>query len=114
MRKPLWTSIPTLAPHSSTPTSAPTPPFSWTPHEPVVRQISHKGGAKDQDDGEAKEEDDPHVPDIYNRIPVVAMRVGVLWKEKRSIGLPATPRSLMLAMHPLFSNFSSNQSPLAP
>lgn len=71
------------------PPSQPLPlpiPFSWIPYAPVVRQISHKGAAKDQDDREAKEEDNPHVPDIHNRVVVVAMGVWVLWnKKKRSM-----------------------------
>lgn len=87
VREPQWTSIPILIPQGidswrflqspPLPLSPPTP-LSWTPHTPVVRQISHKGAAKDQDNGESEEEDNPHVPDIYSRVLVITVRVWVL------------------------------------
>ena len=87
VREPQWTSIPILIPQGidswrflqspPLPLSPPTP-LSWTPHTPVVRQISHKGAAKDQDNGESEEEDNPHVPDIHSRVLVITVRVWVL------------------------------------
>lgn len=64
---------------------------------PVVRQINQKGGAKDQDNGEAKEKDSSHVPEVHNRVPVVSMAVWVLWRRKSQQGLPAAPQCIPLA-----------------
>lgn len=64
---------------------------------PVVRQISHKGAAKDQDDGEAKEEDNPHVPEVHNRVLVITVGVWILLIEvlvlQIRVFLPAYCRS---------------------
>lgn len=35
---------------------------------PVVRQIRHKGAAKDQDCGEDKKDDDLDVTEVHNRV----------------------------------------------
>lgn len=49
---------------------------------PVVRQICHKSGTKDQDDGKTKEEDSSHVPDVHHRVLVIAVKVWVLRRRK--------------------------------
>lgn len=43
-----------------------------------IRQISHKGAAKDQDDGETKEEDTPRVSEVHNRVFVITVGVWIL------------------------------------
>ena len=43
---------------------------------PAVRQISHKGAAKDQDDGES-EDDNLHVPDVHSRALVITVESGL-------------------------------------
>lgn len=47
-------------------------------HHPVVGQISHKGGAENQDDGKTKEEDGLHSPVVHLRILAVPDSVFVL------------------------------------
>lgn len=100
VRVPHWTPIPILIPHLPTvqehdswqsplqslplPLLPPTP-LSWIPHAPVVGQISHKGASKDQDDGEAKEEDNSHVPEVHSRVLVITVGVWVLWQGEEEI-----------------------------
>lgn len=128
VREPHWKPNPILAPQSplaqrtgylaqSPSTSTPThSTLLDTPHAPVIRQISYKGAAKDQDNREAKEKDDPHVPEVHNRVLVITVGVWVLWQEKEEVneGFLWLHKSLMLALHKLVSNFTSDQSPLSP
>ena len=52
---------------------------------PAVRQISHKGAAKDQDDGES-EDDNPHVPDVHSRVLVITVESGLFSQRFLSSG----------------------------
>lgn len=56
--------------------------LSWKTPIPVVGQICHKSGTKDQDDGKTKEEDSSHVPDVHHRVLVIAVKVWVLRRRK--------------------------------